>query len=325
VTGPETYEELRAALVAEGCFEPRPVRSVLSFVAHLALSGALFFAAARSLHGALAVAAFVAGSFLFYRIGWIMHDAAHGGVFASPLANRRFAALTAGVLGEFPSGWRYGHNRHHAATNVRGRDGDQAERWDPERRYRTLAGAFVGLLIFSKVRGRYLPKSLLLLCLRDGWFCWRHHRASFPMELAAVLLSLGAQIGGLTWLFGAVGPLLFLAHTTVGMVYLNTAFTGNHYDLPSFDVAEAETMAFADMQIISSRNYAGGVASRFLYGGLESHIEHHLFPAMPRCHLRRASPLVRAFCEARGLPYRVAPFSRAVLAALRYHVDPRPR
>ena len=29
-----------------------------------------------------------------------------------------FAALTAGALGEFPSGWRYGHNRHHAAPNV---------------------------------------------------------------------------------------------------------------------------------------------------------------------------------------------------------------
>lgn len=35
----------------------------------------------------------------------------------------------------------------------------------------------------------------------------------------------------------------------------------------------------------------------------------------------RAAPLVRAFCGARGLPYRVEPFSRAILGVLRFHVD----
>ncbi len=324
MTGPSTFEELRAALVAEGCFTPRPLGSALSFVAHLAGSGALFWASARLVHGAASVLLFVAASLVFYRIGWLMHDAAHGGVFASAAANRRFASVTAGTLGEFVSGWRYGHNRHHAATNVRGRDMDQAERWDAERRYRTLPGAFVGLLLFSRFRGRYLPKTLVLLCVRDGYFAFRHDRAAFPAELAAVLTSLVAQIAAITWLFGAVGPLLFLAHTAIGMVYLNTVFTGNHYELPAFDEAEAKAIPFADLQILTSRNYAGGALSHFVFGGLGSHVEHHLFPAMPRCHLRRASPLVRAFCEARGLPYRVEPFHRTILSALRFHVDALP-
>lgn len=323
MTAPSTFEELRAALVAQGCFTPRPLGSVLSYAAHLAASGALFWASARLLHGAASAAIFVSASLLFYRIGWIMHDAAHGAVFATPAGNRRFAALTAGTLGEFVSGWRYGHNRHHAATNVRGRDTDQAERWDPERRYRTLLGAFVGLLLFSRFRGRYLPKTLLLLGVRDGFLAHHHDRAGFRAQLCAVTASLSAQIGALTWLFGAWGPLLFLGHTMIGMVYLNTVFTGNHYELPTFDEAQAKELAFADLQILTTRNYAGGALSRFLYGGLEAHIEHHLFPAMPRCHLHRAAPLVRAFCEARGLPYRVDPFPRAVLAALRYHLDPK--
>lgn len=324
MTRPETFEELRAALVAEGCFTARPLGSVVSFVAHLAASGALFWASAASArltHGAASAALFVAASFAFYRIGWLMHDAAHGGVFATPAGNRRFAAITAATLGEFVSGWRYGHNRHHASTNIRGRDMDQAERWDPERRYRTLPGAFVGLLLFSRFRGRTLPKTLILLGLRDGYFCYVHHRAAFPAELAAVLTSFGAQIAALTWLFGAFGPLLFLAHTAIGMVYLNTVFTGNHYELPTFDEAEAKAVPFADLQILTTRNYAGGALGHFVFGGLGSHVEHHLFPAMPRYHLRRASPLVRAFCEARGLPYRVEPFSQAILAALRFHVD----
>lgn len=318
-----TFEELRRAVEADGCYETRPLASVLSFVVHVAASAALFWASARLVPAAAAPLVFVLASFLFYRIGWLMHDAAHGGTFAGPAANRRFALLCAGVLGEFASGWRYGHNRHHAAPNVRGRDMDQSERWDPERRYRTLAGAFVGLLLFSRFRGRYLPKTLLLVGLRDGYFCFRHHRSRFAGELATVLLGFGAQLAGFIWLFGWAGPIVFFAHTAIGLLYLNTVFSGNHYELASFSEEEAESIPFADLQIMTTRNYAGGVLARFVFGGLENQIEHHLFPSMPRHQLRRAAPRVRAFCEARGLPYRVDPFGRAILAVLRFHLEPR--
>jgi fatty acid desaturase len=38
-------------------------------------------------------------------------------------------------------------------------------------------------------------------------------------------------------------------------------------------------------------------------GGLNYQIEHHLFPSMPRPHLRKAAPLVRQFCAEHGIPY----------------------
>ena len=41
----------------------------------------------------------------------------------------------------------------------------------------------------------------------------------------------------------------------------------------------------------------------FWYGGLNYQIEHHLFPTMPRCNLRKAQPLVRMFCAERGISY----------------------
>jgi fatty acid desaturase len=40
-----------------------------------------------------------------------------------------------------------------------------------------------------------------------------------------------------------------------------------------------------------------------VYGGLNYQIEHHLFPSMPRSNLRRAQPLVRAYCAERGISY----------------------
>jgi fatty acid desaturase len=318
----DSYEALRAEADRLGCFEPAPLRSALSLLLHLLATAALWWASARISAWWASPPLFIVGSFLFYRIGWIMHDAAHGGVFRSAAADRRFAALAAAILGEFPSGWRYGHNRHHAAPNVRGRDMDQSERWDPERRYTSMGTAFVGLLLFSRFKGRYLPKTLLLLGLRDGFFCYRHHPAKFRQELLGVLAGFGLQLGLLCALFGWIGPLLFLAHTTIGMLYLNTVFAGNHYDLDSFDEDQIEGIPFADLQIRTTRNYAGGLWARFVFGGMEHQIEHHLFPQMPRRGLRRVAPLVRAFCQARGLPYRVEPFWRTIHGVLRFHIDP---
>lgn len=320
----DTYEALRAEAERQGCFAPAPLASIASLAAHLLVTAALWWASAAAWSAAwwASPALFVLGSLCFYRVGWLMHDAAHGGVFRSAAADRRFAALCAAVLGEFVSGWRYGHNRHHAAPNVRGRDMDQAERWDPEQRYSSMGTAFVGLLLFSRFKGRYLPKTLLLLGLRDGYFCHRHHPAKFKQELAGVIMGFTLQLGALCAIFGLAGVPLFLAHTTVGMLYLNTVFAGNHYDLESFDEDEIKDIPFADLQIRTTRNYAGGLWASFVFGGMEHQIEHHLFPQMPRRGLRRAAPLVRAFCQARGLPYREEPFARAIGAVLRFHVDP---
>src|SRR6185369_10037261 len=141
------------------CFQYKPWRSVASLTLHLGLSIIAFVASSRS-PVVLALPLFIVASFLFYRIGWLMHDAAHNAIFVTNRNNRRFAALCAGILGEFPSGWRYGHNRHHASPNVLGHDMDQSERWDPNRRYKNVLTAFVGLVLLTKFKGRYLPKTL---------------------------------------------------------------------------------------------------------------------------------------------------------------------
>jgi fatty acid desaturase len=60
---------------------------------------------------------------------------------------------------------------------------------------------------------------------------------------------------------------------------------------------------FLSRQVLMSRNVRGGPVVDFAMGGLNYQIEHHLFPSMPRPHLRLARPLVRAHCEELGIPY----------------------
>ncbi len=49
----------------------------------------------------------------------------------------------------------------------------------------------------------------------------------------------------------------------------------------------------------------------FLFGGLNNHIEHHLFPTLPRKGLRRARRITRDFCRRHGVPYRETSWPRA--------------
>jgi phosphatidylserine synthase/fatty acid desaturase len=315
------FAALRRQVMDAGCFQPAPGRAVASFFLHLLAAGGLFAMAAYGPTWAL-VPLFTTASLAFYRLGWLMHDAAHGATFGSAPWNRRFATLVAGTLGELPSGWRYGHNRHHAAPNVRGRDLDQSERWDPDRRFRSAWVAALDLFLTSRFRGFWLPKSMLLLGLRDGYWAYRHHRSAFPVELAAAVAGFLVQLVWFILCFGAWAPLAFAAHWFIGLVYLNAAFAGNHYDLESFDPDAAHQIPFDELQLRTTRNYRGGAVTRFVLGGLENQIEHHLFPNLPRHQLRRAAPLVRAYATSRGLPYHEATFFQAMRQVVRFHLDP---
>ena len=53
-------------------------------------------------------------------------------------------------------------------------------------------------------------------------------------------------------------------------------------------------------------------------GGLNYQIEHHLFPSMPRPHLRYAQPIVRGYCREQGLPYVETGLTASYAEALRH-------
>jgi fatty acid desaturase len=70
--------------------------------------------------------------------------------------------------------------------------------------------------------------------------------------------------------------------------------------------------------VLTSRNVAGSRLVDFVLGGLNYQIEHHLFPNMPRPNLRRAQPLIRAFCQQHDLPYTEASMFGSYAQAVRH-------
>ncbi len=59
-----------------------------------------------------------------------------------------------------------------------------------------------------------------------------------------------------------------------------------------------------------------GHAARWLMGGLDHQIEHHLAPGLPHTAFPSFAPRVQAFCAETGLTYREHP---SVVAAVRSH------
>jgi hypothetical protein len=75
---------------------------------------------------------------------------------------------------------------------------------------------------------------------------------------------------------------------------------------------------------MATLNFRTSWLGRFLCSGLEFQIEHHLFPSASHVHLRRMSPLVRAFCEEHGLPHRTLGWGEAVWKSYLVFLRPKP-
>jgi fatty acid desaturase len=92
-------------------------------------------------------------------------------------------------------------------------------------------------------------------------------------------------------------------------------------------LAGTDELGFLRRQVLTSRNLSGPTLTGFLFGGLDTQIEHHLFPSMPRANLRRARRVVRPFCVEHRIDYteqRLGYAWREVLGHLRRAGTGRP-
>lgn len=259
---------------------------------------------------------------LFTQYAFLAHEASHRQIFTSGKANDHTGRFIADLLvGISYSWWMNKHSRHHAAPNTDGRDPD-------------IEPDFVVFQEKDAVGHRGLYGKLLQ---RQGWLFWpaialegiNLHRHAFltvlrpgkvdKRALEIVLLAI-RNIGYLTVLFLLLPPGLAFAFLGVQLAvfgfYMGASFAPNHTGMPILP-REAK-VDFLSRQVLTSRNIRGGAFMNVYMGGLNYQIEHHLFPSMARPHLRRASEIVREYCEVRGILYTQAGIGEAYGIVTRY-------
>ena len=245
-------------------------------------------------------------AFMLAQVGFLSHDAGHRQVTARRRGNDAIGLLLANLLsGVSFSWWMNKHNRHHAFTSLEGKDPDME------------AGALVytaeqasgrGALgrLFSRIQSLTLLPLMSLEAINL-------HIASVVSVIkkrdSGTLLEAGLLIGHAAIFFVApflilspLKALLFVLVTQLLLgLYLGASFLTNHVGMPT--LAGGNKLGFVRRQVLTSRNLAGSRLVAFLFGGLDSQIEHHLFPSMPRPNLRRARGVVREFCAERRITY----------------------
>jgi fatty acid desaturase len=238
--------------------------------------------------------------------GFIGHDAGHRQIFDSSRANDAVGY----VAGNLAIGLGYGrwvddHNAHHANPNHEDRDPDvqiPVLAFSPEQAVgrRGVAGfitrhqavLFFPLLLLEGV-------SLHVTSVRA--LVGGKLRAP---RLEAALLAVHAVLYlGAVFLVLSPGPAVVFVLVQQGLfgLHLGAVFAPNHKGMPM--VSAEDKLDPIRKQVLTSRNIRGNLVIDHLMGGLNHQIEHHLFARMPRPNLRRAKPLVAAFCARQGISY----------------------
>ncbi|MET7697953.1 acyl-CoA desaturase [Streptomyces sp. NPDC005485] len=241
------------------------------------------------------------------RTAFIGHDAGHSQITGNRSAGRLIGLVHGNLLlGMSFAWWNEKHTRHHANPNHIDKDPDvladvlvftsgQASDRVGFRRWLTRHQAWL-----------FFPLTLLEgIALKVHGF--QDLRRQTPRERAVEALLLVTHVVAYVTLLltsMSLGKALAFAavHQALFGLHLGLAFAPNHKGMEMPDPS-GERWGHLRRQVLTSRNIRGAVLTDWFLGGLNYQIEHHLFPSMPRPHLRLAQPLVRAHCAELGIPY----------------------
>jgi len=306
------YLELEQTFVERGWFKP---------------STGWYFYKTCMLLAILAVAFLVTGPWLkglFFGLfiqqsAFLGHDVHHDA--AVPRKFRRLAAWFYGTVcfGLNHDKWLHEHSIHHALV---GRPFE-----DPQLNTMPhLLYAWREVEAFEKRKGRsvtdwekfkmgfqhYWLMPVLLLYGRinmsktDVKNAWKLRSAHY-LSGYAIHFGLWALLIAQGWRTPVYHTLVFVFMTLVvsGIIHLQLILS--HAYAPRLYEDEQHRIGMK-LQAVSNQNVTTTWVDDWFHGGLQHHIEHHLFPRLPRHSLSKVRPYVRAFCEKHDLPYRTDPF-----------------
>jgi fatty acid desaturase len=241
------------------------------------------------------------------QFAFLAHEASHRQVFESGKANDRAGRWLADlVVGISYSWWMNKHSRHHGKPNTVGMDPDIEPDFIV---FQTKdAEKVTGLAAFVTRKQGYLFFPLLLLeginlhihAFRTVFGPGKVDRRWLEITLLTVRV-----VGYIAVIFYFLPLGMAFAFIGVQMavfgLYMGASFAPNHKGMPI--LPHDSKVDFLRRQVLTSRNIRGGTVMDSFMGGLNYQIEHHLFPNMPRPHLRKAQEIVREYCEAHGIQY----------------------
>lgn len=256
------------------------------------------------------------------QFAFLAHETSHRQVFESGKANDRAGRWLADlVVGISYSWWMNKHSRHHGKPNTVGLDPDiepdfivfQKEHAEQLTGVKAFLARRQGHLFFPALL--FEGFNLHLHAFRTVFGKGKVDRRGLEITLLSVRV-----IGYLAVIFYFMP--LGLAFAFVGVqlavfgLYMGASFAPNHKGMPI--LPKDSKVDFLRRQVLTARNIRGGFAMDTFMGGLNYQVEHHLFPNMPRPHLRKAQELVREYCATHDIPYTETGLTQSYRIVIEY-------
>ncbi len=296
-TYPDIFDELKAKVRNEGLLDRVPIRGSIEMIA-IIVSMSIALITAPHWHPVL-LALFL--TIIFTRSVFVSHDILHTQYFKNKSLSKKLSfPFSALILSNSSSWWDFKHNiNHHTYCNIVEKDED----------IRALDGAFTQ----NKGNSPFLKKYKHSVFWGAMFFMYPAFIAqSYDFvikrklwgEFAIMLLHWPLVWGTLIYQIGAIDTLIVaVVLVLVLSPWLAFGFITNHLGCETFNEEEAKDFSWMELQMRGSRSLKGGFLVHWFYGGLNTQIEHHLFPKAPRFNLLKVQNMTRDFAKANNIPY----------------------
>ena len=304
---PDNFNELKAQVRAAGLLDRVPVRGTVEMVATLLSMALVYFIVVNwgefyteSLWPAFFLGIFM--TIIFTRAVFISHDVLHTQYFKNKSLSFKISyPFSAFILSNSSSWWDFKHNvNHHTWCNVPEKDedilamdgaftpdhkGDKA--WLRASKYLVFWGAMFFMY------PAFIAQSYSFAIKRGKWG-----------ELALMLMHWPIVWGPIFYFLPFAEALtVFLTLYIVLSAWLAFGFITNHLGCEVFDKETGENLSWMELQMRTSRSLSGGAFIHWFYGGLNTQIEHHLFPKAPRFNLLKVQKMTKEFAAKHGMKY----------------------
>ena len=297
-TYPDIFDELKAQVREAGLLKRVPVRGTIEMVA-IFVSFAVVYST-MTLWNPVLLGLFM--TLLFTRAVFVSHDILHLQYFQSKKLSFRLSyPFSAIILSNSSSWWDFKHNiNHHHFCNTITKDED----------IMALDGAFTPN---NRGNSPFIKKFKHILFWGAMFFMYPAFIAqsySFALknknygEFFLMLLHWPIIWGPIFYVLPFADAItVFVTLYLVLSAWLAFGFITNHLGCEVFTVEEVEEMSWLELQMRTSRSLKGGMLVHWFYGGLNTQIEHHLFPKAPRYNLLKVQQMTRDFAKKHNIAY----------------------
>ncbi len=295
---PDVFSDLKDQVRSQGLLQRVPVRGSIEMVATIA--SMIFIFVTAPMWNPILLGLFM--SLVFTRAVFISHDILHTQYFKSKSLSFKLSyPFSAIILSNSSSWWDFKHNvNHHTWCNVPEKDEDIL----------AMDGAFAPLHKgdSSSLRSmKYLVFWGSMLFMYPAFIVQSYNFAIKKQkwgELVMMLLHWPIIWGTMFYIlpFASALTVFIVLYLTLS-VWLGFGFITNHLGCEVFEKDDSESLTWMELQMRTSRSLKGGAFIHWFYGGLNTQIEHHLFPKAPRFNLLKIQTMTKNFANLHKMDY----------------------